>query len=84
VNALPAASIAPTLEDYDEAPLPPAFAVQLVQRLRDQDPRVTPALLWLEERLAAQGTTVDATVHDEHQRQGSTNVTCATSSRACA
>ncbi len=75
VNAPPAASIAPTLEDYDEAPLPPAFAVQLVQRLRDQDPRVTPALLWLEERLAAQGTTVDATVHDEHQRQGSTNVT---------
>ena len=75
VNAPPAASIAPTLQDYDEAPLPAAFAVQLVQRLRDQDPRVTPALLWLEQRLAAQGTTVDAIVHDEHQRQGATNVT---------
>ena len=75
VNAPPAESIAPTLQDYDEAPLPAAFAVQLVQRLRDQDPRVTPALLWLEERLAAQGTSVDAIVHDEHQRQGSTNVT---------
>ena len=75
VNAPPAESIAPTLQDYDEAPLPAPFAVQLVQRLRDQDPRVTPALLWLEERLAAQGTSVDAIVHDEHQRQGSTNVT---------
>src|SRR6202045_1857525 len=31
----------------------PAFTVQLVQRLRDQDPRVTPALHWVEERLAA-------------------------------
>ncbi|MGH8699834.1 MAG: glycosyl transferase, partial [Burkholderiales bacterium] len=75
VNAPPAASIAPSLQHYEEAPLPAAFAVQLVQRLRDQDPKVTPALLWLEERLAAQGTTADAIVHDEHQRQGATNVT---------
>ena len=37
-----------------------AFAVQLVHRLRDQDPRVTPALTWLDERLASQGTTADA------------------------
>jgi cyclic beta-1,2-glucan synthetase len=58
-----------------EAPLPPAFAVQLVQRLRDQDPKVTPALRWLEQRLAAQGTTAEAIVHDEHQSQGATNVT---------
>ena len=34
--------------------LPSAFAAQLVQRLREQDPRVLPALLWLDERLAAQ------------------------------
>ncbi len=52
-----------------------AFVVQLVQRLRDQDPDVTPSLLWLEEQLAAQGTTVDAAVRDEHQRQGASNVT---------
>ena len=32
-----------------------AFAVQLVQRLRDQDPKVTPALLWLEERARRTG-----------------------------
>ena len=52
-----------------------AFVVQLVQRLRDQDPNVTPSLVWLEERLEAQGTTVEAVVRDEHQRQGSSNVT---------
>ena len=36
---------------------------------------VTPALTWLDERLAAQGTTADAVVRDEHQRQGAANVT---------
>ncbi len=40
----------------DATAIPRPFVVQLVQRLRDQDPKVTPALLWLEERLAAQGT----------------------------
>ena len=75
VSTSAAAPIPPTLQHYEEGPLPAAFAVQLVQRLRDQDPKVTPALVWLDERLAAQGTTVDAIVHDEHQRQGATNVT---------
>jgi len=36
---------------------------------------VTPALTWLEARLSAQGKTADEIVHDEHQRQGATNVT---------
>ena len=31
---------------------------------------IAPALTWLDERLAAQGTTADAVVRDEHQRQG--------------
>jgi cyclic beta-1,2-glucan synthetase len=52
-----------------------AFAVQLVQRLRDQDPAVTPALLWLNQRLSAQGTTPDHIVRVEHQRQAAMNVT---------
>jgi cyclic beta-1,2-glucan synthetase len=56
-------------------PLVPAFAVQLVHRLRDQDPHVTPAVVWLEERLTAQGTSSDALVREEHQRQGASNVT---------
>ena len=55
--------------------LPTAFAVQLVQRLRDQDPAVTPALRWLDERLTAQGTTSERIVSEEHQIQGSMSVT---------
>jgi NAD(P)-dependent dehydrogenase (short-subunit alcohol dehydrogenase family) len=55
--------------------LPKPFAVQLVQRLRDQDPKVTPALEWLDRRLEAQRTTADEIVHEEHLRQGAMNVT---------
>ena len=36
---------------------------------------MTPALRWLDERLAAQGTTADEIVREEHQRQGAMNVT---------
>ena len=63
------------LQTYQQTPLQDAFAVQLVQRLRDQDPKVSPALEWLDERLSARSTTVDQVVHDEHQRQGAANVT---------
>ena len=56
-------------------PLSTAFAVQLIQRLREQDPRVLPALLWLDERLAVQGTTADDIVHTEQQLLGAANVT---------
>jgi cyclic beta-1,2-glucan synthetase len=52
-----------------------AFAVQLVQRLREQDRAETPALLWLDRRLHAQGTTSDEIVRVEHQRQAAMNVT---------
>src|SRR5712691_2686209 len=75
VNAHPAEPIRSVFQHYEQAPLPGAFAVQLVQRLRDQDPKVTRALMWLEERLAAQGTTADEIVRVEHQRQGAMNVT---------
>ena len=61
--------------DATGAPLPAAFAVQLVLRLRDQDPTITPARRWLDERLSFQGTTADEIVHEEHQRQGTSNVT---------
>ena len=54
------------LQRLDRRPLPRAFAVQLVQRLRDQDPKVTPALVWLDQRLEAQGTTADEIVQEEH------------------
>ena len=63
------------LRRFDQKRLPSAFAVQLVQRLRDQDPKVTPALAWLDESLAAMGTTAVEAVRAEHQRQGAMNVT---------
>ena len=63
------------LQKLEEGPLGTAFAVQLVQRLRDQDPAVTPALVWLDRRLAAQGTTPDEIARVEHQRQAAMNVT---------
>ncbi len=55
--------------------LPPAFVVRLQHRLRDQDPRVTPVLVWLAERLARENTTTDEIVRKEYQRQGGLNVT---------
>jgi cyclic beta-1,2-glucan synthetase len=63
------------LRRFSGTTLPTAFAVQLVQRLRDQDPAVTPALRWLDERLAAQGTTSEKIVTEEHQFQGAMSVT---------
>ena len=75
VNPHASEPVRAVFQRYEKAALPGAFAVRLVQRLRDQDPKVTRTLTWLEERLAAQGTTVDEIVHDEHQKQGATNVT---------
>jgi cyclic beta-1,2-glucan synthetase len=59
----------------EPGPLSELFAAQLAKRLRDQDPRTTPALGWLEERLALQGTSVGEVVEHAHQRQGASNVT---------
>ena len=63
------------LPHFNEKPVPRAFAVQLAQRLRDQDPKVTPALTWLDEHLASMGMTADEAVRTEHQAQGAMNVT---------
>ena len=70
--------VAPTakgLERFEGGPLVTAFAVQLVQRLREQDRAVTPALRWLDQRLEAQGRTSEDIVRIEHQRQAAMNVT---------
>eukprot|EP01037_Dinobryon_pediforme_P007707 gene7706-7768_t len=56
-------------------PVSNAFAVQLVHRLRDQDVRIAPTLVWLDQCLAAQNTNVEAVVREEHAVQGSANVT---------
>src|ERR1700678_3873525 len=63
------------LKEYENRKLDRAFAVQLVQRLRDVDPKVAPILVWLDKRLAAQGTTSDEIVRAEHQDQAATTVT---------
>ena len=63
------------LQQWDGALVSTTFAVQLLLRLRDQDPKVAPALAWLDRRMAAEGTTADEIVRSEHQRQGASNVT---------
>ncbi len=59
----------------ETARLSRAFMVNLVQRLREQDPESTPALRWLDEQLTALGTSADALVQLEHQNQAALNVT---------
>ena len=59
----------------EAAALPMAFTVQLVQRLREQDPESTPALAWLSEQLSGLGTSPEELVRQEHQRQAAMNVT---------
>src|SRR5450756_2305122 len=66
---------AAALRRLSPAALPTAARVQLFQRLRDQDPALTPALQWLEALLSAQGTTAEEMVRFEHQRQATMNVT---------
>jgi cyclic beta-1,2-glucan glucanotransferase len=68
-------SPATALRPFDKTPLARAFAVQLVQRLRDLDPKVGPVLAWLDQRLATQGTTADEIVRAEHQNQAAMGVT---------
>src|SRR5881296_3372 len=63
------------LSSLGNAPLARAFAVQLVQRLRGQDPSIMPALAWLERKLGAQRTSADELVAQEHQAQAAANVT---------
>ena len=52
-----------------------AAKVQLFQRMRDQDPALTPGLRWLETVVAAEGMTAEEMVRLEHQRQATMNVT---------
>ncbi|HEY3174453.1 MAG TPA: glucoamylase family protein [Candidatus Polarisedimenticolia bacterium] len=63
------------LRGLSDAVLARAFAVQLVQRLRGQDPSIMPVLAWLEKKLSAQGTSADEVVAEEHQAQAAANVT---------
>ena len=66
---------ATALRRFEKTPLATPFAVQLVQRLRDLDPKVAPVLVWLDQRLAKQGTTADEIVRAVHQEQAAMGVT---------
>ncbi len=63
------------LRQLSSSHLSTAGGVQLFQRLRDQDPAVTPALRELERLLASQNTTAEELVQLEHQRMATMNVT---------
>ncbi|MGZ9067583.1 MAG: cyclic beta 1-2 glucan synthetase, partial [Burkholderiales bacterium] len=52
-----------------------AFVVQLMQRLREQDPAVLPAVEWLEMQLHKLDLSIHDTVHEEHRRQAGAQVT---------
>lgn len=67
--------IAELVAELARKPWSVPFAVELAQRLRDRDPDVTPALRWLNERLAQDGTNADDIVRQEVQRQSAMNVT---------
>ncbi|QWA09044.1 glycosyl transferase [Sodalis ligni] len=69
-----AAMAAAHLDSY-ASPLNEHFAAQLAKRLRNQDPRTTPALSWLEKRLAQQDSSIEAIVQNAQQRLGASNVT---------
>ncbi|OCX91443.1 MAG: glycosyl transferase [Pseudomonas sp. CO183] len=75
---LSAASAKRTLEDEiatrGSESMSVVFAAELAKRLRDQDPRTTPALGWLEDELGRQGSTIDEVVQHSQQRQGASNV----------
>ena len=63
------------LRELSSLRLSTAGRVELFQRLRDQDPAVTPALRELERLLASQNTTAEELVQLEHQRMATMNVT---------
>jgi cyclic beta-1,2-glucan synthetase len=64
-----------SLAALNQAPWSSTFAVQLSQRLRDRDPNKTPALRWLNDKLAAEGMASDQLLREEVQRQSAMNVT---------
>ncbi|MFC5427993.1 GH36-type glycosyl hydrolase domain-containing protein [Paraburkholderia denitrificans] len=60
---------------YARSALCDTFAVQLIQRLHDQDPDTTPAVTWLRAHLASRHTTAERIVSAVHQQQGAASLT---------
>ena len=75
LSGRPAERVDDVLAGLGDAPLASEFAVELVQRLRDQPASIMPALDWLNANLAAQGTTPNEVVAQAHQAQAAANIT---------
>lgn len=66
----PAAEFLITLAELTQSPKPePEFVLQFMQRLRDQDPLVAPALRWLESVMAQADTDIDAYLRELNHRR---------------
>ena len=75
LSGRPRERVEDVLADLGTDPLDSAFAVQLVQRLRDQPASIMPAVDWLHANLAAQGTSPNEVVTQAHQAQAAANIT---------
>ena len=63
------------LADHEDDARSPSFAVQLIHRLRDQDPKITPALTGSTSAWPRNRPRADDLVREVHRRQGATSVT---------
>jgi cyclic beta-1,2-glucan synthetase len=63
------------LERIGEPQVSDAFAVQFIQRLRDQSEMATEGLSWLKTKLEQSGRSLEGTVNNEQRRQSAANVT---------
>jgi len=75
LNGRPAEHADDVLGRLGGAQLRRPFAVQLIQRLRDQGPSIMPALAWLDEKLSAQGRSADEVVAQELHAQAAASAT---------
>lgn len=63
------------LQLLNNKPVREAFLVQLLQRLRYQDPAVTPALQWVNKKLLEMNLNTEELVLTEHNDQSASNLT---------
>ena len=68
-------AMAAFLATVDPGVLNGAFIAQLAHRSRGLDPEKDPALVWLGQRLADRGTSIEDAVRDDLQEQGTFNAT---------
>jgi len=69
VHAMIASRVAPRV-----APSTTMFITAMLHRLRDHDPALDPVIVWLEQRLADQGTTPDEALRHERRTQAANQV----------